>query len=674
MTATRERIRTTCPRDCYDSCGITVIKENGAVRKITGDRAHPVSRGSLCGKCALAYNGAWIDPGQRLTRPLRRVGAKGEGKFAPVSWDEAIAAIAARLTSIVAEHGAASVLHTHYTGTCSLIAGTFPLRFFHRLGATEVDPDTVCNKAGHEALGYVFGTSMHGFDPRAAKDAQCILVWGANPSASAPHVHKHWLAEAPGRLIVIDPVRHATARQADLHLQLRAGSDAALAFAMLNAMVAQGLIDRAFLARHTVGWDEVEPLIAASTPAWGEAMTGVPAPLIEEAAALYGRGPSLMWLGQGMQRQSRGGNAFRAAALLCAATGNLGKAGAGILFLNGMATRGIDADALARPDLCPGGKRAISHMDLAATLADAQASQSLFCWNNNIVASSPDTTRLRKALARDDLLHVVVELFPTDTADYADYVLPAASFLEFDDVLAPYFHNKLSAVARIMPPVGEALPNQEIFRRLAAAMGYTEPALFETDADIIAGVLAEAGYAGDFASLKEVGTVDAFPEPAAQFEGLVFPTPSGRIEIASASAEAAGHPRVPTPHADAPTPAGRLRVLSPASDWQLNSSYGNDAKIRGKLGPAEVLLHPDEAAAWGIEDGRDVALVNDTGRLVLKARLSDDVPRRVALVYKGRWPRFEGGHANVNVLNPGAKTDMGESSCVHAVEAALRLI
>lgn len=671
MKATRERIRTTCPRDCYDSCGITVIKENGAIRKVSGDRAHPVSRGSLCGKCALAYNGAWIDADQRLTRPLKRTGAKGEGKFAPVGWDEALADIAARLESIVADDGAASVLHTHYTGTCSLIAGTFPLRFFHRLGATEVDPDTVCNKAGHEALGYVFGTSMQGFDPRAAKDAACILVWGANPSASAPHVHKHWLAEAPGKVVVIDPIRHATARNADLHLQPRPGTDAALAFALLNAMAARGLIDRGFLANHAVGWEEVEPLIAPCTPAWGETETGVPAPLIEEAAALYGRGPSLMWLGQGMQRQPKGGNAFRAAALVCAASGNLGKPGAGILYLNGIDTRGIDGGTLARPDLCPGQKRSISHMDLAATLTDAKASRALFCWNNNIVASSPDTGRLRAALGREDLLHVVVELFATDTADYADYVLPAASFLEFDDVLAPYFHNKLSAQVGVIAPLGEALPNQEIFRRLAVAMGFTEPALFETDADIIASVLEQAGYAGDFASLKAQGTVDAFPEPAAQFPTLAFPTPSGKIEIASARAAAAGHPRVPVPHADAPTGRGRLRVLSPASEWQLNSSYGNDAKIRRTLGEAEVLLHPAEAAAWGVADGSRVALVNDTGRLVLTACLSDDVPRRVALVYKGRWPKFEGGHANVNVLNPGAKTDMGESSCVHAVEAAL---
>ena len=253
MAARKERVRTTCPRDCYDSCGMTVIKENGTVRKVSGDREHPVSRGSLCAKCALAYNGAWIDPAERLLHPQRRVGPKGEGRFERVSWEDALSDIAGRLKAILSRHPSRSILHTHYTGTCSLVAGTFPLRFFHRLGATEVDPDTVCNKAGHQALEYVFGTSLSGFDPRTAKDTSCILVWGANPFASAPHVHKHWLAEAPGPIVVIDPIAHPTARMADLFLQVRPGSDAALAFAMLNVIRRRGLVAEEFLRDHVVG-------------------------------------------------------------------------------------------------------------------------------------------------------------------------------------------------------------------------------------------------------------------------------------------------------------------------------------------------------------------------------------------------------------------------------------
>ncbi|MGE0653332.1 MAG: molybdopterin-dependent oxidoreductase, partial [Alphaproteobacteria bacterium] len=327
-------IRTTCPRDCYDSCGIAVVKRGGNL-KVLGDPEHPVSRGALCGKCAIAYNGVWRDPGQRLTHPLKRVGAKGEGRFETVSWDTALGEIAARLGGIVARHGAETVWHTHYTGTCSLIAGNFPNRFFHRLGASEVEPDSICNMAGQVALSYLYGTAYLGFDPRTAKDSACVMVWGANPSASAPHAHKHWLKETPGKVVVVDPYRHPTAEQADIHLQPFPGTDSALAFAMLHVMRREELVDREFLAAHAVGWDEVEKLLDPCTPAWGEAQTGVPATQIEEVARLYGRGPSLLWMGQGLQRQPMGGNVMRSVALLPAASGNLAKPGTGVLYLIG---------------------------------------------------------------------------------------------------------------------------------------------------------------------------------------------------------------------------------------------------------------------------------------------------------------------------------------------------
>ncbi len=477
MAGVKSIIRTTCPRDCYDSCGIAVVRRDGVITKVLGDPDHPVSRGSLCGKCALAYNGAWRDSAQRLQHPLKRRGPKGEGRFDCVSWEEALPEIAARLQRIVAETGPSPVWHAHYTGTCSLIAGGFPGRFFNRLGASEVEPDSICNLAGHVALDIVFGSSYTGFDPRSAKDAGCIVLWGANPSASAPHAHKHWLAEARARKIVIDPVRHATAATADLHLQPFPGSDAALAFALLHVIRREGLIDRGYLARHAIGWEEVEPLLEDCTPAWGETVTGVPTGLIEEAARLYARGPSLLWLGQGLQRQPMGDNVFRACALLPVATGNIGKPGAGFYYLNGAARKGLDGDYLAAPHLRREPERRMSHMDLAACLEDPARSRALFCWNINIAASNPDQRRLQRALQREDLLTVVVDLFQTDTADFADYVLPAASFLEFDDIVSPYFNLTLSPQVQAMQPMAEALPNQEVFRRLARAMGYAEPAI-----------------------------------------------------------------------------------------------------------------------------------------------------------------------------------------------------
>lgn len=231
MAVSPEIVKTTCPRDCYDACGIAVAKRDGKIWKVLGDPSHAISRGVLCGKCAIVYNGAWRDPKLRLSQPFRRTGAKGEGRFEAVSWETALTDIAARCKAAIAEGQARSILHTHYTGTVGLIAGWFPLRLFQRMGATEVDPDTVCNKAGHAALGLVFGDSLEGFDPRTAADAKTIVIWGANPFHSAPHQHKGWLArarEAGTKLIVVDPITHGTAKTADLHLRLFPGSNSAL--------------------------------------------------------------------------------------------------------------------------------------------------------------------------------------------------------------------------------------------------------------------------------------------------------------------------------------------------------------------------------------------------------------------------------------------------------------
>jgi anaerobic selenocysteine-containing dehydrogenase len=368
-----EIVRTTCPRDCYDSCGILVVKRDGFARQVRGDPNHYVSRGKLCEKCSAGYNREWRDPKVRLTRPLRRVGRKGESRFEPISWDLAFAAIAERFGAIAATSGAHAIINAHYTGTISLLAFLFPLRFFNRLGATEVTPDTICNMAGQVALSYVYGTGLSGFDPRTVGDAATLVVWGANPSASAPHTQEHWVAKARGRVIVIDPIRTATAAAADLHLQPFPGTDAALAFALLHVLRRDGLVDRGFIEAHTIGWEELEPLLDHCTPSWGEATTGVPAHLIEEAATLYGSGPSLLWLGQGLQRQAMGGNVVRACAMLPAATGNVGKPGAGFLYLNwdlNLPERFPDDAYLTAGHLAANPIPRISHMDLAACLED----------------------------------------------------------------------------------------------------------------------------------------------------------------------------------------------------------------------------------------------------------------------------------------------------------------
>jgi len=660
-------IKTTCPRDCYDACGIAVVKSADGRLKVLGDPDHAVSRGALCGKCAIAYNGAYLDPNARLMQPLLRTGPKGTGEYRPVGWDEAIAFIADGLKEIVAETGPEAIWHTHYTGTCSAIAGGFPQRFFHRLGASEVDPDSICNAAGHAALNYVYGTSSDGFDPRMAADASCILVWGANPSASAPHRHKFWMKETGAKTIVVDPVRHDTAAQADLHLQPYPGTDAALAYGLLHVLVTEKLTDQAFIDAHTIGWAELLPLIMAADPATTEAKTGVPAADIIAAARLYGNGPALLWLGQGLQRQPMGGNVFRAVGLLPAATGNFAKRGAGLLYLNGGARRGIDGDYLEAPHLRRNERQTVSHMDLVDLLRDRKRARALITWNINIAASNPRQAELRDALNSDDLFHVAIDLFPTDTVDHADIILPAAAFLEFDDLVMSYFDLTVSAQAAAKEPMGASLPNQEIFRRLSRAMGFEEAELFESDEIILDNLARQLGQP-DFASLKQAGTVQRWKEPVLQFPELSFATPSGKIELASDAAESDGYPRVPQPSIDKKPAGQKLRLLSPASRWLMNSSYHNDPKIAAKLGPEHITLHPDDAAARGLEAGAKVKVSNATAAIEMIVDVAPMLPRGVAMAAKSRWPKLIPGGLSVNALNPGTKSDMAESSSVHGIE------
>ena len=676
MTNDEQWIKTTCPRDCYDGCGIIVHKRNGEIFKVKGNRDHPSTRGPLCAKCAVSYNGVWLDETARLLYPLKRSGNKGAGEFERITWDEALTEIAQRFADIDRRHGADRIYQTHYTGTCSVIAGNFPERFFDHIGATEVNPDTVCNAAGHVALSYVFGNSVTGFDPRTVRDSECILIWGANPSHCGPHVHKHWLREHGAKVIVIDPVRTDTAVSADLHLQVRPGADAALAFAMLHVMRREALVDENYIKDHVQGYEEVLPSIECCTPEWGKAVTDIPVTLIEQAARLYARGPSLLWLGQGLQRQPRGGNVFRACAMLPALTGNIGKPGAGFYYLND--TIGIGG----RSGGAPGYKKSqtndgpalVSQMDIPALLQDPAAIRSYVVWNCNPLASNPNQASMEKGLAREDLFTVVIDCFMTDTADYADIVLPAASFLEFDDVCSSYFHLTIGAQVQCRKPMGESLPNQEIFRRLARAMRFQESTLYEDDRSIIERTLRASGVRETWQELTEQGWAHVADEPLILWAEGRFATPSGRIEIASERAEADGLPRLPQATADAEPVDGKLRLISPAAKWLMNSSFGNDHRVIKMMGPATVTCHPETASDLGIGNGDRVRLSNELGELVLTLRVSDMITPGALLVYKSRWLKSEPDRANVNVLCVARKTDMGESTSVHATEVTVSRI
>jgi anaerobic selenocysteine-containing dehydrogenase len=664
---TETTILTTCPRDCYDSCGIRVVVKDGAIDRVTGDPDHPANRGSLCGKCTLAYNGVWRDPKARLHKPLKRTGPKGSGAFEEVSWDEAFSDIAARLNGLIAKDRAKDILTAHYTGTCSVIANQFPLRFFNHIGATEIEPDSICNLSGHVALNYVLGNSATGFDPRTATESQCLIVWGGNPSASGPHVDKHWLAEFPGTLIVIDPIRTPTAERADIHLRPFPGTDSALAFGLMNALKSMGKLDRDFIAAHTTGFDELEPLIDAWPPARAAEATGVSEADILAVAEAYRAGPSMIFLGQALCRAPTGGNAFRAVTMLPAVTGNIGKPGTGICFLNGKGTtRGLEMGYVGQESLRQGSTNPISHMDLRAHLEAAPNDKALILWNINIAASNPDQKRLLKALESEELFTVVADLFMTDSARYADYVLPAASFLEFDDLVGSYFHLTLGPQSKAAEPMGEALPNQDIFRRLSKAMGLTEPALYEDDASILAHLLKAHDLS--FEELKAAGNIYPYADPVILWEAQSYPTPSGKIEIASSIAETDGHPRTPLPNPLARPAPGSLRLLTPAGEWHMNSSYDNEPRIFERTEHETLTLHPEDARSRNLTDGATARVWNEAGELSMRIAVSDMTPPGVGWAPKGRWPGKSPNGLNVNALNPGLRSDMGDSTALHGVE------
>ena len=615
---------------------------------------------------------AWLRPPFLLT-PLRRVGPRGSDEFSPISWQEALDIVATRMQAAINAHGPASILHTHYSGTLSLISYLFPNRLFKYLGASEVDPDSICNAAGHVAWHLMFGNSLMGFDPRTIHATSCLLIWGANPSHAAPHAHEHWITEAQS-VVVIDPLVTATAAAADLHLQLRPGTDAALAFSLLHCLQANGGFDQSYIDAHTSGSDEIAADIARATPTWGEARTGVPAADIERAAALYGAGPALLWCGQGLQRQATGGNIMRAAALLPTLTGNIGKPGAGFCYLNVTPIfAGVDLDWLGGAEIARDGGKRVSHMELAKRLADPDEFKVFFTWNTNPLASAPEQNRLRAALRRDDLFTVVSDVFMIDTARYADIVLPAASFLEYDDITFSYFHLHMGAQSKIDEPMGDALPNAEIFRRLAQAMELDEPALLESDESMLASMMAQMDVGFDFAELKRRGHFAISDEPASWWREQKFDTPSGKIEIASAAAESMGLPRTPQAWADNVVSDGRLRLLSPASKWRLNDSYANDPYIDTQSGAPLLHLNPTDAERLGVQEGSAVQVANASGALSLTAHLDNAVLSGVAIAYKGRWPGLSVDARNVNFVHEAHMADMGESTAVHSTLVTVSL-
>ncbi len=657
-------VRAACPHDCPDTCGMLVTVEDGVATKIQGDPSMPFTQGTLCTKVAY-YLERTYSP-DRLLHPLRRVGPKGSGRFERISWDAALDEIAARLKPLAAEDPQC-ILPLSYAGTMGMVQySSMDRRFFHRLGASILDR-TLCSSAGKAGIKATLGGSV-GMDPERFDEARLILLWGANPVVSNLHLWSR-VQEAKRRgakVVAIDPYKSLSAEKCTQHVALLPGTDGALALAMMHVLIAENLLDRDYIARHTLGFEPLAERVSQYTPQWAAQVCGLGVEEIVQLAREYGTTrPAAIRLNYGMQRHAGGGIAARTIACLPALTGAWRDVAGGIV-LTTADFYGFDHAALERPDLLAGRKpRVINHSQIGEALTAAEPPvKAVIVYNNNPVAVCPESDKVLAGFRREDLYCVVMDSFMTDTADYADLVLPATTQLEHYDVHKSYGHLYAVANNPAIAPVGESLPNSEVFRRLAARMGFDEPCFRDSDEDICRTALAstQPRMRGiDWEQMKKSGwqRLDV-PARFAPFAEGGFPTPSGKCEFYSAALEQQGIDPLPfyNPPAE-PAAAGELQFISPPARNFLNSSFAHLKRFRDLEGEPRLELHSADAAARGIRDGDLVRVFNARGSLRLRARVNDRPRRGVVVAPSVWWKKHSPDRGNANNLTAQRISDLG---------------
>jgi len=675
----RHGVHGVCPHDCPDTCALITTVENGRAIKVQGRSEVPITRGTLCTKVAHYLERTYSD--QRLLHPMKRVGKKGEGRFERISWDLALSTIAARFRGIAAQDPR-RILPYSYAGTMGLIQGSaMDRRFFHRLGASFLDR-TICAEAGAQGYKASIGATI-GTDPEAFADARYILIWGANPVVSNLHLWAR-IVEAKrkgARVVCIDPVRSLTAEKSDWHLTPLPGTDAALALAIMHVLIRDGLCDEDYIARYTTGYSALKRRVADWTPERAARETGLAASDIEQLAQEYGLDgrPAAIRVNYGLNRCAGGGAAMRAIACLPALVGHWRWPHGGIL-LSTSGTYGTDSHALERPDLYPFDERFpprhinMSQIGDALLTANDPPISAIMVYNSNPVAVAPDSNKVRQGFAREDLFCVVHELFQTDTADYADILLPATSQLEHWDIHKSYGHLNVMVNEPAIAPLGEARSNSWVFRELAHRMGFTDACFDELDEEIGAQAFRSAHPPSsniDMAILREQGWQRlAVPSPYAPFAQGGFPTPSGKCEFYSDKLAQQGQD--PLPHYVPPHEGPRsnpelatrypLAFVSPPSRHFLNSSFANLPRFVQAEGRPWLDMHPEDAAARGLADGDRVRIFNDRGAFHAWLRLNPAqaaVREGVVSAPSIWWQKLSGDGCNANAVTSQAVTDMG---------------
>jgi len=656
-----ERLKVVCPHDCPDTCVMTVDVEDGRAVAIGGDPEHRFTQGFLCAKVN-HYLERVYSP-DRVLRPLRRIGAKGAGRFAPITWDEALDEIAARFRQVIAAHGPQAILPYSYAGNMGLLSyGSMDRRFFNALGASLLDR-TICASAGAAGLKATVGKSM-GFDPEAVVNARFIVAWGANIVSSNVHLWP-FIEEARrrgARFVAVDPYRSRTAEKADAHLALLPGTDAALALGVMHVVFRDRLEDRDYVDNYTSGVEALQARAREWPPERVASVTGLSAREVEDFAREYATTqPSAIRLNYGLNRHAGAGAAVRTITSLPALTGAWRHAGGGIL-LSTSGTFPVNSEALERPDLVPPGTRTLNMSQLGRILLDPVLEppvKALFVYNSNPAAVAPEQDQVHRGLAREDLFVVVHDLFLTDTADFADVVLPATTTLEHYDIHKAYGHLHLSLSRPAIAPLGESKANTEVFRLLARRMGLTHACLSESDEQMARHALVwdHPHLAGiSFDRLEREGSVRlSVEDPFAPFAHGGFPTPSGRCELFADYVPPREGP-TSNPERARTYP---LAFISPPAHHFLNSTFSAQPTFVRRESGASLTMHPADAASRRIEDGAMVRTFNDRGSFLARARVSDAARPGVVVGLSIWWAKDCPGGRNANAVTSQELTDMG---------------
>jgi len=663
-----------CPLDCPDTCGLLLHKENGKIVKVAGNPDHPITKGAICNKVRNMAERVYHP--ERLQYPMRRIGAKGEGKFERISWDEAINEITGKFKSISEMYGSESILPYSFYGNMGILGvDGMDRRFFNALGASMLE-QTICNAAGNTGWKYTMGANR-GTLPEDTEHSDLILVWGGNIVST--NMHQVVLAEKArkkgAQIVVIDVHRNRTAQWGDWFIPLYPGTDSALALGLMNVLFDRGLTDEAFMQKYTVGHEALRDHVREYTPERVARITGVPEADIVKLAELYGKAQAAhIHIGNGLQHHDNGGMNVRSIACLPAITGQWLKRGGGAVRTNSYAS--TNSDALERPELRSNPEARVVNMNRIgeALLEAEQPIRALMVYCSNPLVVAPDTERVERGFAREDLFTVVHDLFLTDTAKYADIVLPAKSSFEATDLYTSYWHQYVQLQEPVIAPIGESKSNVELFSLLGQAMGYDSEIFGETPEQMIADALADTGnpYMNGVTleALQEhrfvkldMSSHDSFLEQ--------LPTPSGKIELYSETMAERGLPPLPTyralvegydgEHPAGPDDAHPLMFLSPPNHNFLNSSFANTEKHQRMEKIPMLQIHPEDAAHRNIEDGDAVVVWNDRGRIELTAKVSESMlPGTV--ISQGLWWDGSGRKQRVNSLTSNRLSDMGNGA------------